>query len=242
MADALKPWIGKYLLDIAEQYGAQLYKAPAEQKSKKVQLVQFLTYCSESQPSFVWAIASDKSHKLPIRLSAEAIKKYQGTHGKRLSKEKTAVISIKCYKPLFCRVPNGGQGMTQDAFLALECDYFTVLGSLGEACFGEPKSIEDVEELKLWGDGLRQEGGAGNVLKNRKTMEESKPYMDSYNKKWKRWKKKELEHPEDKDVAMLERLGWEETDSEEEKEYEWVSWEKVQMMLGLARGVGRRGD
>ncbi|KIL68967.1 hypothetical protein M378DRAFT_158117 [Amanita muscaria Koide BX008] len=42
MADALKPWIGKYLLDIAEQYGAQLYKAPAEQKSKKVQLVQVM--------------------------------------------------------------------------------------------------------------------------------------------------------------------------------------------------------
>jgi hypothetical protein len=36
----LKPWIVKYLLDTAEQYGAQLYKVPVEQKGKKVQLVQ----------------------------------------------------------------------------------------------------------------------------------------------------------------------------------------------------------
>jgi hypothetical protein len=55
-------------------------------------------------------------------------------------------------------------GMSKDACLSLECQNFVVLGSYGEACFGEPVPIDEVEDLRLWSEGLRQDGGAGSVV------------------------------------------------------------------------------
>ena len=40
MANSLRPWIAEYLLNVSEQYGAQIYKAPVMQKSRVIQLVQ----------------------------------------------------------------------------------------------------------------------------------------------------------------------------------------------------------
>ena len=54
--------------------------------------------------------------------------------------------------------------MSRDACLALECQNFVVLGSYGEAYFGEPVPIDDVEDMRLWSEGLRQDGGAGSVV------------------------------------------------------------------------------
>ena len=85
-------------------------------------------------------------------------------NGQRLSRQKTVVVSLKHYKPIFCRVPTASKGMSKDACLALECHKFVVLGSYGEACFGEPVPIDDVEDMRLWSEGLRQDGGAGSVV------------------------------------------------------------------------------
>src|SRR6266576_2847894 len=85
-------------------------------------------------------------------------------NGQRLSRQKTVVVSLKRYRPIFCRVPTAGQGMSKHACLALECQNFVVLGSYGEACFGDPVPIDDVEDLRLWSEGLRQDGGAGSAF------------------------------------------------------------------------------
>ncbi|KAF8070198.1 hypothetical protein FPV67DRAFT_1754886 [Lyophyllum atratum] len=58
--------------------------------------------------------------------------------------------------------------MSQEKFLALECDSFSVLGSLGEAKFGNPKPLEANSDLKEWSEGLKQDGGGGNCLRDRK--------------------------------------------------------------------------
>lgn len=84
--------------------------------------------------------------------------------GQRLSRQKTVIVSLKRFRPIFCRVPTVSKGMSRDASLALECQHFVVLGSYGEACFGEPVPIDDVEDLGLWSEGLRQDGGAGSVV------------------------------------------------------------------------------
>ncbi|KAK2467768.1 hypothetical protein APHAL10511_000063 [Amanita phalloides] len=205
MANKLRPWIVEYLLDVGKQYGAQIYKAPIIQKPRAIQLVQFLTYPSDSQPLFVWAIASDKSHKLPIKLTAEAMKEYQTAHpGRRLSKQRTVIVSIKSFQPIFCRVPTANQGMSKHACLALLCHGFSALGSYGEACFGEPMSIDDVEDLKIWSEGLRQDGGAGNVLQNRnrelqtpsnEMQTQSYDFESSYKISWKCYNNAFLAHP-----------------------------------------------
>ena len=61
-------------------------------------------------------------------------------------------------------MPTAGQGMSKHPCLALECQNFVVLGSYGETCFGEPVPIEDVEDLRLWSEGLGQDGGAGSAF------------------------------------------------------------------------------
>ena len=79
----------------------------------------------------------------------------------RITKYKTAIISIKDFKPFFARVSLGKGKMSDESFLAIECNAFSAIGSYGEARFGEPKSVEKVKDLREWTDGLRKGGGAG---------------------------------------------------------------------------------
>lgn len=54
--------------------------------------------------------------------------------------------------------------MTSQPSLAIECLSFSVLGSSGEATFGNPKPITDHPDLHLWSECLKRDGGAGCVL------------------------------------------------------------------------------
>jgi hypothetical protein len=79
---------------------------------------------------------------------------------------KTAIISIKRYRPMFTRVPLGGKGgMSGEAVLAVECDVFAYIGSAGEDMFGSPKSMENNPDIYEWSNGLRKDGGAGCVIR-----------------------------------------------------------------------------
>lgn len=73
------------------------------------------------------------------------------------------MIQIKDFRPKFTRVPPGNNVRTLSAqsYLALEVGYVDVLGSDGEGLFGNPKDIEENDKLKLWSDGLREDGGGG---------------------------------------------------------------------------------
>ena len=51
--------------------------------------------------------------------------------------------------------------MSDESFLAIECNAFSAIGSFGEARFGDPKSVREDKDLREWSDGLRKGGGAG---------------------------------------------------------------------------------
>jgi hypothetical protein len=81
---------------------------------------------------------------------------------KRITQQKTALISIKDFYPFFTRVPRGGSlKLTDRSVLAIDCDSVSLLGSFDEARFGNPTGIETNSDLRLWSDGLRQHGGGG---------------------------------------------------------------------------------
>ncbi|KAF5386034.1 hypothetical protein D9615_002493 [Tricholomella constricta] len=165
MSDSVLPWISAYFIDIAETCGADTFKFPTFSKRKKVQLIEFLTFDTDE---IIWARVSDKEHLVPIRFSRDAVQEYTKLGGRRLTQNKTAVICISNFKPFFSRVPQGRGRMSQDSFLALECNSFSVLGSIGEARFGNPQPLEANNDLWEWSEGLKQPGGGGNCLRDRK--------------------------------------------------------------------------
>jgi hypothetical protein len=50
--------------------------------------------------------------------------------------------------------------MSEIACLALEIDSVSIIGSIGEAQWGDPQDIEANEDLRLWSEGLRRDGGS----------------------------------------------------------------------------------
>jgi hypothetical protein len=51
--------------------------------------------------------------------------------------------------------------MSEQARLALETDHISIIGSIGEAQWGDPQDVETNNHLYLWSEGLRQHGGGG---------------------------------------------------------------------------------
>lgn len=54
--------------------------------------------------------------------------------------------------------------MTDIRHLALECASFTVIGSMQEEIWGNPKIVEYNADVDQWSQGLNKEGGAGCVF------------------------------------------------------------------------------
>ena len=54
--------------------------------------------------------------------------------------------------------------MSSEPSLAIECSSFSILGSSGEATFGNPKPITVHPDLYQWSEGLKRDGGAGCVF------------------------------------------------------------------------------
>ena len=87
------------------------------------------------------------------------------TSSKRFTRHKTALITIKDFRLVFTRVPIGTPGkVSSEPSLAIECSSFSILGSSGEAVFGNPKPITDHPDLYEWSECLKRDGGAGCVL------------------------------------------------------------------------------
>jgi hypothetical protein len=51
--------------------------------------------------------------------------------------------------------------LTSQRVLAIDCDSVSLVGSFDEARFGNPTEIESNNDLRLWSEGLRQDGGGG---------------------------------------------------------------------------------
>ncbi|KJA27812.1 hypothetical protein HYPSUDRAFT_34960 [Hypholoma sublateritium FD-334 SS-4] len=169
MSDSLTPWILPYLLESAETYGAQISTIPPFEKKKKVQIIEFLTFGSDAQDTYIWARVSDKQHTVPLKCSKDAVAEFSRMQNTRLTQQKGAIVTIKKFRPIFTRIPglDGGKP-SKGSYLALECDSVSLLGSAGESTFGNPKPINNHPDMHAWSEGLDHPGGAGNILKERK--------------------------------------------------------------------------
>ncbi|THH21775.1 hypothetical protein EUX98_g8283 [Antrodiella citrinella] len=72
---------------------------------------------------------------------------------------------------MFTRIP-GREGMSSKSRLALEVKDFDVKGSIGEDRWETPVDVEFDKRIYDWTEGLRSDGGGGNVLKSRKQERE----------------------------------------------------------------------
>ncbi|KAF8629228.1 hypothetical protein AX17_005810 [Amanita inopinata Kibby_2008] len=54
--------------------------------------------------------------------------------------------------------------MSTSACLALECRSFSVIGSLGEACFGDPLPIEELHDIRSWSESLSRDESPGDSI------------------------------------------------------------------------------
>ncbi|KAI0645924.1 hypothetical protein C8Q79DRAFT_967013 [Trametes meyenii] len=176
MADTIRsPWILDYLISVAEKYGGDLAAVPQSSKTSKAQLVKFLTFAppDSTEPCAIWADVSDKKNYIHARLSVDAIKAYMQNPrhaGASLTSRKSGLIKLTKFRPAFARVArrDGVRGMSDTSRLYLDVDEFELLGCFGEPMWGAPVDIAQDKDIHEWMLGLRQEGGAGNVLKLKK--------------------------------------------------------------------------
>ncbi|KAI0665940.1 hypothetical protein C8Q78DRAFT_1062230 [Trametes maxima] len=176
MADTIRtPWILDYLISIAEEYGGDLAAAPCSNQVHKAQLVKFLTFAppDNAEPCAIWADVSDKKHYIHARLSADAVNAYMQNPlhaGTSVTSCKSGLIKLIQFRLAFARVArrDGGKGMSDNPRLYLHVDEFELLGAFGEPMWGAPVDIAQDANIHEWMVGLRQEGGAGNVLKLKK--------------------------------------------------------------------------
>ncbi|KAH7910573.1 hypothetical protein BJ138DRAFT_1113950 [Hygrophoropsis aurantiaca] len=170
MADSIpEPWICPYLINAAETHGGSLQGIPIwSTKKKRAQIIEFLTYRDDDH---IWAVISDKAHKLPVRFSKEAVAKYASLNDARLTQCKNGLVLIREFRPMFTRIPvgRGISELTTNAHLALEVGFVQYVGGSGHI-IGDPQNLEKNNLLKMWVEGLRQNGGGGQLRKQQEQL------------------------------------------------------------------------
>ncbi|KAF9071148.1 hypothetical protein BDP27DRAFT_555124 [Rhodocollybia butyracea] len=181
-----KPWIKNYVTQVAETSGVDLSSLKWHQGTKKVQIIEFLTYGTQNPDSpdtVIWARISDKFHHIPVRFSADSVAKYRQEKQKHLTSEKTALITISQFRLIHCRIPerlhrtnsaDTVSKLTSDAYLAIECTEFSAIGSFGDPKIGEPVAFDSTDELAHYAVELRKPGGSANFLKIRAQEKEAR--------------------------------------------------------------------
>ncbi|KAF9529325.1 hypothetical protein CPB83DRAFT_853075 [Crepidotus variabilis] len=175
MTDSLSPWMAAYLIGIAESFGAKYYDAPRHERPKKVQIVEFLTYPMDEQETAIWGRVSDKKHLVVVKFSADAVKDFNQCSSTRFTQNKGALIKISKFKPLFSKYPIGKDRMSTASAMCLDCQHVSLLGAASEPTFGKPTDVHQNSEIQAWSRGLAKDGGAGNILKERKEERDIEP-------------------------------------------------------------------
>ncbi|KAL0068722.1 hypothetical protein AAF712_004051 [Marasmius tenuissimus] len=179
MSKSVSPaWIANYLIDVAQEHGANTSAIKVCKQKKKVQVIGILHYGSTNldEDSIIWAVVSDKKHHIPVKFSQESIAKYRRDNNERFTENKTSLITLQQYRLIHTRIPVVGPSkLSAEPRLALDCTEFCLIGSCGEDVWENPKAVEDsVSDVKEWAAGLRKGGGEGNVLKDRVNVTEQK--------------------------------------------------------------------
>ncbi|KAF6762955.1 hypothetical protein DFP72DRAFT_1060158 [Ephemerocybe angulata] len=174
--DILKPWLAAYLVAVGEEYGADVASIKWCRESQKGQVIRFLT--DQTKPHVLWGMFSDGEYSLPIKIAKDAVGDDHNIVGTFM--EECCILTVKQYKPIFCRAPRGGNsGLSEHSRLVLECEIFTRSARTPQSILGGPKSITSHADLNAWSEGLKQHGGGGNVLKLRREALAAAPQMPS---------------------------------------------------------------
>ena len=72
-----------------------------------------------------------------------------------------ALATIKYFRPLFRRIPDGNGGLTSDERLAIDAEELYITGCIGEPMFGDPRKLTTDPLLREWIEGLRRGGRDG---------------------------------------------------------------------------------
>ncbi|KAK1232646.1 hypothetical protein PQX77_004208 [Marasmius sp. AFHP31] len=179
MSKSVSPaWIANYLVDVAQEHGANTSAIKVCKRKKKVQVIGILHYGSTKldEDSIIWAVVSDKKHHIPVKFSQESIAKYRRDNNERFTENKTSLITLQEYRLIHTRIPVVGPSkLSAEPRLALDCTEFCLIGSCGEDIWENPKGVEEsVSDVKEWAAGLRKGGGDGNVLRDRMNATEQK--------------------------------------------------------------------
>lgn len=102
----------------------------------------------------------NKSLSSRLHLTPQIDFDYRGRGG-RMTELKTALVTIKKFRPISTRIPNRNGGMSVDSRLALHCESVTMIGSFDEGKWGNPTDVESDADLREWSHALTKDGGAG---------------------------------------------------------------------------------
>lgn len=73
--------------------------------------------------------------------------------GQRLTQHKGAIVTIQKFRLVSTPIPLAGGGQTAQPSLAFECSSVSILGSSGEATFGNPFPIGSLTDITSWANG-----------------------------------------------------------------------------------------
>ncbi|KAF8894898.1 hypothetical protein CPB84DRAFT_1782585 [Gymnopilus junonius] len=149
MADSLLPWMREYLTSLLRAHNTNIFNAPIFTRKKKVQITKFLTY-GTPQDTEIWAEVSDKQNLIPIKFTPEAISYFREIHvGQRLTQHRGAIAAIQNFKLISTPIPLPSGQATQPS-LVFECSSVSILGSSGEATFGNPLPVGSFLDIASW--------------------------------------------------------------------------------------------
>ncbi|KAF9051036.1 hypothetical protein BDZ89DRAFT_1056925 [Hymenopellis radicata] len=177
MADSLNPWIQEYLNSVAQQFGANYTKAKRVNQVK-VQLIKFLNLESRPKDGAVWARISDKKFSMPVMFTQAAIAAYVKKHKGPSSfmKLSTALVTLQEACLAFRPIPTGDKvGITDDYYLYLECCSFSISDQhQNDLIWKKPEDIMKNTKIKTYVEGLRRDGGGGNVYLEKRTQSQTR--------------------------------------------------------------------
>ncbi|KAF9778951.1 hypothetical protein BJ322DRAFT_1173015 [Thelephora terrestris] len=173
------PWIKDYFLNLATTHGSDFNTVPPAPKLKKCQLRKVLT--SEAKDYF-WVVLSDREHEVPGRIPKEVAEQCvrDTKRGTRFTQHTGSLIEIRDFSPLLIRVEDVPSTSTHRKDLALDIRRVRLRGAAGEAVWGSPKPLDDVQDWKEWLHELRKPDGNPDILKVREKQRNEAKVVEQF--------------------------------------------------------------
>ncbi|KAF8919960.1 hypothetical protein CPB85DRAFT_1429433 [Mucidula mucida] len=181
MADSLNPWIQGYLNSVAQQHGANYTKAKRV-KEVKVQLIKTRRW--RCMGSYIGQEILDAIMFTQAAIAAY-VKNNKGPPS--FSKLSTALVTLQEALLAFRPIPIGDKiGVTDEYYLYLECHSFAISSQhQNDKIWKKPEDIMKDTKIKTYVEGLRRDGGGGNVYLEKRTQSQTRSmnnkFQDDFN-------------------------------------------------------------